>query len=181
MAAVKRSLESIVSRLRGPMQKALIEAIRDLQQASSVRLPLACSPSYRAAPAAEVEPAESVAEEALPTLAYAEEFRPGGLPLDRGISYAVKVLRDAGIETFESCQGGEGHVYPEPAVRFYGQRGEGYRAVAVAITYGLPVKALRRYWSVEREELVGPEWEITFWASRLAEVQRDAERCGQIR
>jgi hypothetical protein len=35
-------------------------------------------------------------------------------PLDRWISYAVKVLRDNAIETYESCQGGPGHSFAEP-------------------------------------------------------------------
>src|SRR5437016_5921309 len=100
----------------------------------------------------------------------------GDLPLDRWISYAVKVLRDAGIETYESCQGGEGHSFPEPTVRFFGGRGEGYRAVSAAMTFGLPVFALRRFWSIEDGELNGPRWEMTFYPlDRLVAVQRSAE------
>lgn len=82
--------------------------------------------------------------------------------LDPGIMGAVKLLRDAGIETFESCQGGAGHSYPEPTVRFHGQRGEGFRALAVAYQHRLPVYALRRTWSIEDGEPVGPYWEMTF-------------------
>jgi hypothetical protein len=33
-------------------------------------------------------------------------------PLDPGIRRYVEVLNEAGVETFESCQGGEGHAYP---------------------------------------------------------------------
>lgn len=33
------------------------------------------------------------------------------MPLDEGIAYAVHVLRGGGIETYESCEGGPGHVY----------------------------------------------------------------------
>ena len=83
-------------------------------------------------------------------------------PLDRWISYVVKVLRDGGIETYESCQGGPGHSYLEPVVRFHGQPPEGYRAVAIALTYGLPVYSLRRVWQVNEKELEGPTWEMTF-------------------
>lgn len=86
----------------------------------------------------------------------------GGLPLDEGIRRYVLVLRSEGIETFESCQGGEGHCYPEPTVRFFGGAAEGFRAFAVARAYDLPVSALRRYYSVEDGELVGPQWEMTF-------------------
>ena len=75
----------------------------------------------------------------------------------------VKVLRDNHIETYESCQGGKGHSYREPTVRFHGNRAEGFRALAAAMNHGLPAKDLRRTWSVIDGELVGPEWEITFW------------------
>jgi hypothetical protein len=40
--------------------------------------------------------------------------------LDSGIRDAVLLLRENGIETIESCQGGNGHAYPEPTVRFAG-------------------------------------------------------------
>lgn len=86
----------------------------------------------------------------------------GGLPLDDGIRRFVLILRSENVETFESCEGGEGHAYLEPTIRFHGNSGEGFRAFAIAKTYGLPVRALRRYYSVEDEELVGPQWEMTF-------------------
>jgi hypothetical protein len=70
------------------------------------------------------------------------------LDLDPGIAPYVEVLRAAGIETFESCQGGRGHAYPEPTVRFAGSRNEGFRALVVALEHGLPVRSLRRYWAV---------------------------------
>ena len=37
-------------------------------------------------------------------------------PLDAGIAQAVVALRAGGVETFESCEGGPGHAYPEPTV-----------------------------------------------------------------
>ena len=89
----------------------------------------------------------------------AEVYDP---PLDPGIAHAVEVLRGAGVETFESCQGGPGHAYPEPTVRFHGEQPEGYRAVAAALYAGLRVSELRRVWPLERGELTGPWWELTF-------------------
>ena len=83
-------------------------------------------------------------------------------PLDAGIARAVETLRAAGIETFESCEGGDGHTYPLPAVRFHGERAEGFRALAVALQHNLPVTDLRRVWRVEDGEPVGPCWELTF-------------------
>ena len=86
----------------------------------------------------------------------------GGLPLDPEIRDYVLILRSEGVETFESCQGGPGHCYPEPTIRFFGNSAEGFRAFAVARTHRLPVTSLRRYYSVEEGELVGPHWEMTF-------------------
>ena len=85
-------------------------------------------------------------------------------PLDPGIARAVEVLQDAGVETFESCEGGEGHAYLEPTVRFHGERAEGFRALAVAMSCGLPVSELRRIWPVQDGEPTGPWWELTLRA-----------------
>jgi hypothetical protein len=48
--------------------------------------------------------------------------------LDRGILPVVQVLANNGVETFESCEGGEGHAFFEPTVRFHGNHAEGFRA-----------------------------------------------------
>lgn len=83
--------------------------------------------------------------------------------LDGGICRAVERLQEAGIETFESCEGGEGHAYPEPTVAFHGVPEAGWRALAVCFALGLPVASLRRVWNVlDRNEPTGPHWEITF-------------------
>lgn len=85
-------------------------------------------------------------------------------PLDRGIVAAVNVLQGAGIETFESCEGGPGHAYPEPTVRFHGDQAEGFRALAAAMRGGLCVAELRRVWPLLDGEPTGPWWELTFAA-----------------
>jgi hypothetical protein len=87
------------------------------------------------------------------------EFEP---PLDECIREIVLTLVAQGIETYESCQGGDGHAFPEPTVRFDGESSEGLRAVAVALAYGLPVRNLRRAWAVVDGALNGPWWELTF-------------------
>lgn len=87
---------------------------------------------------------------------------PSDSVLDPGIAYAVRVLQQAGISTFESCEGESGHCFPEPTVRFHGTNSDGLRAVAAALTGGLPVSALRRYWDLIDNELTGPHWEMTF-------------------
>lgn len=112
-------------------------------------------------------------------LEYASQW---GLHLDRAIAYAVKVLRDAGIETCESCEGGTGHAFPEPTIRFHGKRGEGFKAVACALAHNLPVNELRRTWPIIDGEPTGPLWELTF-VSRddLMRIQTQAELAGLIR
>lgn len=84
-------------------------------------------------------------------------------PLDPGIHEAVEILRGAGVETFESCEGGNGHAYPEPTVRFHGDKAEGLRALAAAIAAGLNVCALRKAWPIVDQEPTGPWWELTFY------------------
>lgn len=81
-------------------------------------------------------------------------------PLDKGIESAVKILIDAGVETFESCEGGDGHAYTEPTVRFHGERAEGFKALSVALQHGLKVTSLRRTWPINDGEPTGPWWEI---------------------
>lgn len=83
-------------------------------------------------------------------------------PLDAGISLAVLALRNHAVDTFESCEGGAGHAYPEPTVRFHGDASEGFRALAAAMKEGLPVAELRRVWPVHDDEPTGPWWEMTF-------------------
>ncbi|MGO9204329.1 MAG: hypothetical protein ACLQM8_27735 [Limisphaerales bacterium] len=82
--------------------------------------------------------------------------------LDDGIRDEVRILREEGIETTESCQGGQGHAYPEPTVRFRGGHGDEYRAVAAAVMRGLKVWQLRKVWTFSQGGLEGPEWEMTF-------------------
>ena len=81
---------------------------------------------------------------------------------DQGIARYVEILRDNGVETFESCEGGPGHALPEPTIAFSGPPFAGLEAVSVALKHGLPVSDLRRYWSVVDGELTGPHWQITF-------------------
>lgn len=92
-----------------------------------------------------------------------ERHAPDGpSELDAGIRHAVLVLRSGGIETFESCEGGEGHAYPEPTVRFHGGTWAGYRAFAVAMEHGLPVEAVRYTYTTHNGHLGAPCWEMVF-------------------
>ena len=92
--------------------------------------------------------------------------------LDDGIRGIVHVLVKNGVETFESCEGGEGHAFYEPTVRFHGNHAEGFRVLAVALQHGLKVCELRRYYSIEDGVPVGPHWEMTFLAERTSTSPR---------
>jgi len=81
---------------------------------------------------------------------------------DPGIRQALHALMVAGVETIESCQGGNGHAYQEPTIKFAGSPWEGARVFSIAMESGLPVCDIRRVWNVIDAELVGPDWEITF-------------------
>ncbi len=92
-----------------------------------------------------------------------EKFEPAtDMPLDAGIRRYVLLLRSGGVETFESCQGGEGHPFPEPTIRFHGGMGAGFKAFGVARELGLPVSSVRLSYAVLDGLLNGPWWEMTF-------------------
>lgn len=83
-------------------------------------------------------------------------------PLDLGVARYVAVLRSAGVETFESCEGGAGHCAPEPFVSFHGERSAGWRALCAAQEAALPIQALQREWPFVDGEPTGPWWRIVF-------------------
>jgi hypothetical protein len=97
-------------------------------------------------------------------------------PLDKGIKEYVITLLTAGVETFESCEGGAGHAFPEPTVKFAGATSEGFRAMSVALAYGLPLFQLRRVWGIWDDGCShGPWWEMTF--SKPGSSQALSDRC----
>jgi hypothetical protein len=85
--------------------------------------------------------------------------------LDPGIAPYVDILDAGGIDTFESCEGGDGHAVPDPMVRFHGASAEGFKALALALGARLPVVNLRRFWQVVDGEPCGPYWELSFRAT----------------
>lgn len=93
------------------------------------------------------------------------EYEP---PLDEEIAPYVEVLVEGGIETYESCQGGDEHSYSEPTIRFHGDNSEGFRALAIALQLQLPVKSVNRCWDVISGEPTGPFWEMVFWTPQKA-------------
>lgn len=84
------------------------------------------------------------------------------MPLDNGIRRYVLALRSVGIETFESCEGGQGHSSPEPMIRFHGDSSEGFRAYAIAKQAGLPVLKFGMVYRINDGWPSGPWWEMIF-------------------
>lgn len=92
--------------------------------------------------------------------------------LDPWIAPWVEILRAHRVETYESCQGGAGHAYPQPTIAFHGGPSSGMYAYHVARQHGLPVKRIQRVWKESSHELTGPTWEIVF--TRIASVDEAA-------
>ena len=83
--------------------------------------------------------------------------------LDPGVRPYVKALRDSGIETIESCEGGEGNHSDLPWIRLGGKEFDaGLKAVSVSLYHGLPVTELRRVWYVGEDNMEGPDWHVIF-------------------
>jgi hypothetical protein len=85
------------------------------------------------------------------------------MPVDVGIVRAVRVLRESGLRTIESCQGGSGHSYPEPTIEFEATRAGGWHALSVLMDFGFPIKRIGQMWSMTEGVPTGPVWHVTFW------------------
>lgn len=109
-----------------------------------------------------------------------EEYAPVvDLELDALIRRPVLILRQAEIETYESCSGEAGHAFTEPTIRFGGGAPMAYRALTAALQYGLPVLALRPVCSqIVDGHPQGPFCEIVFHAEALRAwtLPRDTQR-----
>src|ERR1700741_4612933 len=84
------------------------------------------------------------------------------LELNPGIRRAVLILRREGIETFESCEGGAGHAFDVPTVKFHGNAWAGYKALAIAMENALPVRRVQYVWHVVDGHMEGRWWELVF-------------------
>lgn len=84
--------------------------------------------------------------------------------LDPGIRFAVRVLHAQGIETGQSCEGGEGHAYDRPTIDLLGYSpGVGFAAFAALTAYGLRVRDIAVLWSADKDLLGENFWRITLW------------------
>lgn len=107
---------------------------------------------------------------------YSHLFATKDIPnIDSGILHLVDFLRHNKVETFESCEGGEGHIFEVPTIRFGGTKAEGLRVISLAMQFDLGADELRRYWNLIDGELTGPEWEITFKSSEIIRVNQECK------
>jgi hypothetical protein len=107
---------------------------------------------------------------------------PWYLALDPGIRFPVRVLHAAGIETCQSCQGGEdagrphrGHAYDRPTVDLIARGGDsiGFAAVSALQDFGLKVRDLSLVWSICHGLPYEKLWRVTLcetWESRADEI-----------
>ena len=69
--------------------------------------------------------------------------------VDDGIRPVVEILNNHGFKTFELCEGGKGHCYSDPTVRFYGSEIDLIRAFEICLCYKLNVFEVKRVYRKE--------------------------------
>lgn len=91
------------------------------------------------------------------------------LSLDEGIREAVVVLNKYGFKTFESCEGGNGHCYDVPTVRFLGNEFALVRAYELCRIHRMNVCEAKRvyrktsvYSDVTNGLAIGENWDRPF-------------------
>jgi len=102
-----------------------------------------------------------------------DEFYAG---IDAGIRFAVRVLHADGIETCQSCEGGQGHAYEEPSIDLRADgphRASGFRALSALADYGLHVRRVELVWDVVDDLPTERIWRIVL---RKAHPDRADER-----
>jgi hypothetical protein len=98
---------------------------------------------------------------------WAEE-RFSSEPMDPGIICAVRIFQEHGIETCQSCQGGEGHSYEWPTVDIYRAP---WKALDIANDFALPVTRISEQFGIADGRPVEHFWRIEFSPARLATVR----------
>ena len=94
--------------------------------------------------------------------------------LDAGIRFPVRVLHARGIETGQSCEGGDGHSYDHPTVDLLSAgRSLGFAALSALEEYGLKVRDVALLWTVVDGLPSEQFWRITLW-------QAWPERAGEV-
>lgn len=80
----------------------------------------------------------------------------------------VRIFREHGVETCQSCQGGEGHSYRYPSVDILNGP---WKALDVANDYGIPVIRIGHLWSIRNGEPEETIWRIEFSPSGLTRLR----------
>lgn len=88
--------------------------------------------------------------------------------LDPGIRAAVVLLREHGVDTAESCQGGTGHAYPHAVIHFGGDDHAGLHAVWLLENAGYHVSELVRIWDLNAGTFAG-------WRVDLEPLRQDGD------
>lgn len=87
--------------------------------------------------------------------------------IDPGIRETVRILRQHGVNTCQSCQGGVGHAYSRPTVDFIEGGGIGpWEALHIARTEcPLTLSKFRLQWGFHNDLISGPSemvWQLVF-------------------
>ena len=80
--------------------------------------------------------------------------------IDPEIAAALHALADYGIDTFASCQGGEGHASFMPEILFHGDESAGLYAVWLLEAAGFRVWELSRHWDLDHALPRRPWWRV---------------------
>lgn len=101
--------------------------------------------------------------------------------LDAGIRFPVRVLHaTGGIETCQSCEGGEGHAYDRPSIDLIAAGGDdaaGFAALAALTTYAIDVFDVALLWTCHRGLPLERIWRVTL---RRAYPERASDLPGFI-
>ena len=81
--------------------------------------------------------------------------------IDPDIRAAVHALADYEIDTFSSCQGGDGHPCLMPEILFHGDENAGLYAVWLLEAQGFRVWDLSRTWDLDHGLPRQPFWRVT--------------------
>lgn len=68
--------------------------------------------------------------------------------VDEGIREIVEVLNKHGFDTWESCEGGEGHCCDKPMIRFRGNEFDLIRAFRLCENYGFDLLQANRVYGM---------------------------------
>jgi hypothetical protein len=88
------------------------------------------------------------------------DLTPLDADLDALIAPAVLYLREHGVDTFASCQGGEDHGHVMPCIIFHGDEHAGLWAVWLLERAGFRVWSLHRVWDLDHGLPRQPFWEV---------------------